>query len=169
MRKPAAVQTPMSIQLCAVIADSSAAQLKTPSEQTSQAAGMRNGRGRSGWARRRISTPTHTAAKAISVPIEVSSPRMSSGNSAASNAMPMPVMTVLMCGVRYSGWILVNTGGSNPSRPMIMKMRGWPMIITSTTDDRPISAPISTIMRNQSSCGCAATAVTTGSAVPNCV
>ena len=40
---------------------------------------------------------------------------------------------------------------------MIMKMRGWPMIITSTTDDRPISAPISTTMRSQPSSGCAAT------------
>ncbi|MNI90484.1 hypothetical protein D3C73_1480100 [compost metagenome] len=79
----------------------------------------------------------------------------------------MPVMTVLICGVRYFGWILVNTGGNRPSRPMIMKMRGWPMIITSTTEDRPINAPISTTTRNQPSCGCAATAVTTGSSVPS--
>ena len=63
--------------------------------------------------------------------------------------------------------MLVNTGGSRPSRPMIMKMRGWPITITSTTEDRPIKAPISTMMRSQSSCGCAATAVTTGSAVPS--
>ncbi|MNW10119.1 hypothetical protein D3C71_2072660 [compost metagenome] len=62
---------------------------------------------------------------------------------------------------------MVNTGGNRPSRPMIMKMRGWPMIITSTTDDRPINAPISTTTRNQPSCGCAATAVTTGSSVPS--
>jgi hypothetical protein len=27
---------------------------------------------------------------------------------------------------------------------MIMKMRGWPMIITSTTEARPTSAPTST-------------------------
>ncbi len=167
MTKPVTVQMPISIQLCRVIAVSRPMQLSTPRLQISQAIGMRNGRGRSGWVRRRTSTPAQTAAKAISVPIEVSSPRMSSGNSAASRAMPMPVITVLICGVRYLGWILVNTGGSRPSRPMIMKMRGWPITITSTTEARPISAPISTMMRSQSSCGWAATAVTTGSAVPS--
>ena len=50
---------------------------------------------------------------------------------------------------------------------MIMKMRGWPMTITSTTEARPISAPTSTTQRSQPSCGCAATAVTTGSSVPS--
>ena len=142
-------------------------QLSTPRLQISHAIGIRNGRGRSGWVRRRISTPAQTAANAISVPIEVSSPRTSSGNTAASSAMPMPVITVLMCGVRYVGWILVNSGGSSPSRPMIMKMRGCAITITSTTEDSPISAPISTTTRNQPSCGCAATAVTTGSSVPS--
>ena len=151
------------------MAVSRATQLITPRLQISHASGMRNGRGRSGWVRRSTSTPAQTAAKAISVPIEVSSPRMSSGNTAASRAMPMPVITVLMCGVRYLGWMRVNTGGSRPSRPMIMKMRGWPMIITSTTEDRPTSAPISTMVRSQPSAGCAATAVTTGSAVPSWV
>ena len=56
-----------------------------------------------------------------------------------------------------------------PSRPMIMKMRGCAMIITSTTDASPIMAPISTSQRSQSSCGCALTAVTTGSLVPSSV
>ena len=44
--------------------------------------------------------PAQTATKAISVPIETRSPSTSSGNTAASAAMPMPVITVLMCGVR---------------------------------------------------------------------
>ena len=65
----------------------------------------------------------------------------------------MPVITVLMCGVQYFGWIFANTGGSRPSRPMIMKMRGCAMTMTRITDDRPISAPISTSQRSQPSSG----------------
>ena len=43
-------------------------------------AGVRNGRGRSGRVRRSTSTPMHTVTKAISVPIETSSPRIPTGN-----------------------------------------------------------------------------------------
>lgn len=80
--------------------------------------------------------------KVISVFIEVSLLRMFSGNSVVSSVMLMLVIIVLMCGVWYFGWILVNIGGSRLLWFMIMKMCGWLMIIISIIEDRLISVLI---------------------------
>ena len=79
---------------------SRAKQQATPARQVNQAQGTRNVRGRFGMVWRRISTPAHTAEKAINVPIEVRLANRSSGNTAASRAIMPPVIRVLICGVR---------------------------------------------------------------------
>src|SRR4029078_8320590 len=110
MKNPTIVQIPIMVQLYQFSPKTSRnRQLSTPSVQTTGANGTRNVRGASGWVLRRISTPIQTAQNAISVPIETRSPRTSSGKTAASAAIPTPVITVLICGVQYFGGIFANT------------------------------------------------------------
>src|SRR3974377_1169668 len=43
----------------------------------------------------------------------------------AGMATSSPVTTVAKDGVRYFGWMREKMGGSNPSRLMLIQMRGW--------------------------------------------
>src|SRR3546814_18246189 len=67
---------------------------RKPSGQITIASGTRNGRGRFGRVKRRISTPMLTTAKASSVPIDTMSPRKPTGSSTASTAASTPTMMV---------------------------------------------------------------------------
>ena len=103
-----------------------------------------NARGISGDRTRRIHTPAHTITNASSVPMLTSWPSRPIGKSPATIAATDPVRIVVMYGVLNFGCTFANTGGSSPSRAIEKNTRGWPMSITSTTDARPASDPIST-------------------------
>ena len=63
----------------------------------------------------------------------------------APSATTSPVTTVVMCGVRYFGWILAAHPGSSPSRAIAKKMRGCPYWKTSSTAVSETTAPNATI------------------------
>ena len=84
-----------------------------------------------------------------SVPMLVSSPKMSMGRMPPAMAQMTPVMMVVMCGVPKRGWIFAATGGKRPSCAIEKKMRGWPRSMTSMTDERPAMAPTSTANSSQ--------------------
>ena len=88
--------------------------------------GTRNGRSMSGCVRRRTSTPAPTIKKAISVPMETSSPSTSIGDSPATVAPAIAHTTVVKAGVLKRGSIRSKARGSIPSADMRMRMRVWP-------------------------------------------
>src|SRR6476620_9681911 len=95
--------------------------------------GTLNGRGRCGSLCRSTITPTQTRIKANRVPMFV---KLTISSTVANAAMPptaTPVSIVVTYGVLNRGWTLANTEGSNPSRAIEKKMRGWPSWNTSNT------------------------------------
>src|SRR5687768_8652479 len=78
--------------------------------------GVRNGRTSSGLLTRNTQMPALTITNASNVPIDTSSPSNPMGKNPATSIATMPVMMVARYGVWTFGWILPNTGGSNPSR-----------------------------------------------------
>ena len=88
--------------------------------------GTRKGRSTSGCVRRRTSTPAQTITKAISVPIETSSPSTSIGSSPATVAPAAPHTMVVNAGVLKRGSMRSKARGSMPSADMRMRMRVWP-------------------------------------------
>src|SRR5688500_11654516 len=71
------------------------------------------------------------------------------------------VMMVVMYGVPNFGCTLLTPFGSNPSRLIAKKMRGWLSSITSNTDVMPATAPADTKYDAQS-CPMIASAYATG-------
>src|SRR5215204_1550017 len=80
--------------------------------------GTLNGRGRSGFVRRKTTTPIETMTNANSVPILTSWPSMEIGTSAAITATIAPVIIVVICGVLKRGCTFAAHDGSNPSLPI---------------------------------------------------
>src|SRR5688572_3502322 len=95
-------------------------------------------------------TAKQTTTKANSVPMLVISPSTWIGVNPATIETMTPVMIVVMYGVRYLGWTLLTAAGSNWSRLMAKKMRGWLISMTSSTLVIPATAPAETSPAAQS-------------------
>ena len=106
--------------------------------------------------------------KAISVPIDTSSPRIPIGRQPAKVAASTPVMAVDMCGVLNFGCTAPNNFGSRPSCAMHSQMRACGMIIVMITEVRPNSAPHMTQVVSHLSSGWASRATATGAASLSC-
>ena len=62
-----------------------------------------------------------------------------------ATATTMPVMSVVVYGMRLTGWIFAAHCGSSPSRAIAKKMRGWPYWKTRSTAVIETAAPRATI------------------------
>ena len=119
-------------------------QAATPRGATIQTSGTVNGRGRSGSATRRTSTPPQTSANANSVPILVRSYVSAASPTSEATATSTPVTSVVVCGTRVRESTRAAHAGSSPSRAIAKKMRGCPYWNTSSTADMDTTAPSAT-------------------------
>src|SRR6266581_694396 len=165
---PAASQNMKRHQVIAGSSRMSQTQVKIAPSGTHGTSGVRKGRGRSGSLQRRIKTPAATSTKANNVPILHKSTTSLMLLTPANPATNTPVRIVVTYGVRNRGCTLAAHRGSNPSRAMTNKIRGWPSWKTNSTEVVATTAPNETIPAAQL-IPRAEKAVANGSAVPSSV
>src|ERR1700736_6418386 len=118
MPAPRAVQTRNLRQVVAGNPQARIAQMRTPDRHTKGANGVLKGRSRAGRVILRKSTPLQTKANADRVPMEMSSPRTSIGNSPAASVATKPHAKTAAKGVFDPAPTRLNARGTRPSCDM---------------------------------------------------